>query len=378
VTVTYRGLTWDHPRGAEALRRAVDDPTAPDCKIVWDTQPLEGFESAPICDNAARYDLLVLDHPHLGEALRCGALLPLDDVFTTAELGAWRDGTVGESFASYQLDRRSWALPLDAATQVSVVADPTIDPPTTWAEAVALADDVTTVLPTSGPHLFLTLCSIALANGEEPGRGEEFLTVEAVAEGLQTIGAFVDPHTPPPLSHNPIVVLEHMSRPGGPVYCPHVYGYVNYADASLPRPLLFADAPTGRSGRHGSVLGGTGIAISSRCRPDEDLVRHLRWLLDDATQTEFIPQHSGQPSAVAAWRDPRLDKASTGFYTRTATTIEQAWIRPRHDGAVDFQRSASAHVREAVLSHRDARRLAAELTQLHRAGRDRPHSQGDT
>lgn len=371
MTGTYRGLTWDHPRGAEALRRAVMEAEAPRCEIVWDTQPLEGFESAPICDNAARYDLLVLDHPHLGEALGCGALLPLEEVFTSADLDRWKHGTVGESFASYQMDDRSWALPLDAATQVSVAADPGIDMPTTWADAVALARDVDTVLPTSGPHLFLTLCSIALANGEEPGRGDEFLTVEAVGEGLQTIGAFIDPHRPPPPLHNPIVVLEQMSQPGGPVYCPHVYGYVNYAQAGLPRPLLFADAPTGRSGRRGSVLGGTGIAISSRCRPDDGLVQHLRWLLDDATQCTFIPQHAGQPSAIAAWRDPLVDKASTGFYSRTADTVDEAWIRPRFDGAVTFQRSASECVREAVLGDRDARLLAAELTRLHRT------SQGD-
>ncbi|WP_421875809.1 hypothetical protein [Mycolicibacterium wolinskyi] len=373
----YRGLTWDHPRGVDALRRAVREDAAPRCEIVWDTQSLEGFESAPICDNAARYDLLVLDHPHLGEALRCGALLPLEEVFNSAELDDWKRGTVGDSFASYQMDDRSWALPLDAATQVSVAADPAIDIPTTWTDAVELARDVDTVLPTSGPHLFLTLCSIALANGEEPGRHDEFLTAEAIAEGLQTITAFIDQRLPPPRVHNPIVVLEQMSQPGGPVYCPLVYGYVNYAQAGLPRPLLFADAPKGRSGRRGSVLGGTGIAISSRCRPDDDLVQHLRWLLDDSTQSTFIPEHAGQPSALAAWRNPLVDKASSGFYSRTADTIGQAWIRPRFDGAISFQRRAAECVREAVLSHRNADRLAAELTRLHLAGLDRQHRVGD-
>ena len=63
--MTFRGLTWDHPRGydalAEAARRVNAGRSAP--LITWDRQPLEGFESAPITDLTARYDLVVLDTP---------------------------------------------------------------------------------------------------------------------------------------------------------------------------------------------------------------------------------------------------------------------------------------------------------------------------
>ncbi len=64
-------LTWDHPRGYNALAAAarLQAFAGSGLSIAWDKQPLEGFESHPITDLCARYDLVVLDHPHVGEAV---------------------------------------------------------------------------------------------------------------------------------------------------------------------------------------------------------------------------------------------------------------------------------------------------------------------
>ncbi|GAA1942567.1 carbohydrate ABC transporter substrate-binding protein [Nocardioides hwasunensis] len=372
MTGSYRGLTWDHPRGTVALRAAVDEPAAPVVDLIWDAQPLEGFESASVAENAAAYDLLVLDHPHLGEALRTEALRPLDELFTAAEVEGWRARAVGPSFASYELDGRAWALPLDAATQVSALADPGIEAPTTWAEALELASDVDTVLPLTGPHLFLTLCSIAVGEGVEPGAGPTFLPEPAVADAMAVLERFV-PGAHATETHNPITVLEDMARQGGPVYCPHVYGYVTYSRPAIGRrPVRFVDAPAGTSGRRGSVLGGTGIAVSRRCEPDAALLDHLRWLMDDRTQRTFIPRRDGQPSVVAAWEDDEVDAAALGFYSRTRRTVEDAWVRPRHDGAIAFQSAAADRVRAALLGHSDPARLSRELDELHHRHRPDP------
>ncbi|MER6941057.1 sugar ABC transporter substrate-binding protein, partial [Nocardioides sp. NPDC000441] len=74
---TFRGLTWDHPRGRDALVAAAE---ASDLDLTWDVHPLSGFESTPIEEIAADYDLVVLDHPHLGDALAQGCLRPFDDL----------------------------------------------------------------------------------------------------------------------------------------------------------------------------------------------------------------------------------------------------------------------------------------------------------
>ena len=51
--------------------------------IEWHKQPLEGFEAHPIADLCANYDLVVLDHPHIGEAVRSDCLQSLETIFDT-------------------------------------------------------------------------------------------------------------------------------------------------------------------------------------------------------------------------------------------------------------------------------------------------------
>ena len=81
------GLTWDHPRGYVALAAAAAKTAAEGRAVVaWSKQPLEGFESHPIAELAARYDLLVLDHPHIGEAVEADCLVPLEALFTADDI----------------------------------------------------------------------------------------------------------------------------------------------------------------------------------------------------------------------------------------------------------------------------------------------------
>ena len=73
-----KGLTWDHPRGYVALERAAERARAEGLDLHWERQPLEGFESHPIEDLAERYDLIVLDHPHIGDCLLYTSPSPRD------------------------------------------------------------------------------------------------------------------------------------------------------------------------------------------------------------------------------------------------------------------------------------------------------------
>lgn len=356
----WAGLTWDHPRGYRALRAATGHPDAPGCAIRWDIQPLEGFESAPIAETAQRYDLVVLDHPHVGEAIETGALQPLDGLFTPAELATWRAASVGPSLRSYELAGRLWAVPLDAATQVCVRRDGGIPVPDTWSQAVELAGQVEAAVPTSGPHLFLTLCGIAVAHGARPGDNDIFLDESEFDEAIDTLRHFVADR-PATGNDNPIALLERMAAGDGPDFCPHVYGYVNYT--RRPRPLFFGDAPRGRAGRRGSVLGGTGIAFSSRCTPDGALLDHVRWLMSADAQRRFVPAEEGQPGLAAAWDDDAVNAGSRDFYRATRATIEDAWVRPRHAGAIAFQDAGAAAVRACLFDHRDIGRLTREVNE---------------
>ncbi len=58
---------------------------------------------------------------------------------------------------------------------------------------------------------------------------------------------------------------------------------------------------------------------------------------------------TGQPSARVAWRSEKVNADAGDFYRATARTVEDAWVRPRHDGYIAFQTEASAVLRRALL-----------------------------
>jgi multiple sugar transport system substrate-binding protein len=352
----FVGLTWDHPRGRNALEAASGELGVGD-SLRWEVQSLEGFESAPIDELARRYDLLVLDHPHLGDALASDSIRPLDELFDEEQVRAWSEAAVGPSIASYTLDGRLWALPLDAATQVSVRRrDLVVDAPQTWDDALALADRGLVATSLAGPHAFLSLCSIAVSLGDDPGRGTSLFDRGIALRALDLL-AGLSANSPEGTDVlNPIGLLDRMRDRGDIGYVPLVYGYVNYSSATL----AFGPAPAFQ-GRIGSTVGGTGIAVTRRTEPSAALLAHLRHLLSTEAQTGFIPQHDGQPGLRAAWTDATVDTAARGFYSQTLSTIEASWVRPRVAGYIPFQSAASALVRSAVAGERSS---AAALDEI--------------
>jgi len=360
----HQGLTWDHPRGTVALAAAAEKAAADGKPVVaWSKQPLEGFESHPIADLAARFDLLVLDHPHIGEAVAADCLRPLEDLFTEAEIEAWKAETVGPAMASYEWANKHYALPLDVATQVMAYRPNLVEaPPQTFDAVVRLAETVPVAVSISGPHAICTFFSISVALGEEPG-GEDLVSDATASEALALLARLAAKAPPGTATMNPINLLETMATSDAIALVPHVYGYVNYARPAKGRKAVrFADAPVATTGgRHGSVLGGTGIAITRRATPDPALLDHLRWLMAPETQSTFIPDHEGQPSARSAWRSAKVNAAAGDFYKATFATVEDAWVRPRHAGYIAFQTDGSAILRETLIDGRDPATTIARL-----------------
>jgi multiple sugar transport system substrate-binding protein len=371
VTARHLGLTWDHPRGYAALFAAARQ-VAPAGLLHWEKQPLEGFESHPIGDLAARYDLLVLDHPHIGEAAALDCLQPLDQIFSPAELADWSERTVGAAMASYRWQGKQYALPLDVATQVMALGpDFAGTPPEDWDAVLRLSETAPVAVSIAGPHALMCFFSLVLALGVEPG-GEHLVGEAAIAHEALTILTRLYRRAPEfTRSLNPIGLLEAIAA-GRPIACvPLVYGYVNYTSpAPGRRPVRFAEAPKGPSGRRGSVLGGTGIALTRRAAPDAELLDHLRWLMSAEAQAGFIPTHAGQPSARAAWRDPALNAAAGDFYTATRETTEAAWVRPRFDGYIAFQTAGADLLRAGLAEGVPPDRLFTALQALWRRARD--------
>lgn len=336
--MSFRGLTWDHPRGYNALAAAKGP-------ISWDTQPLEGFESAPIAELCAEYDLVVLDHPHLGEAMAHDCLIPLEEVFSTSALAEIAQAAIGPAYSSYAMAGQQWALPLDAATQVMALRPDLTDArPASWAEVDALSQQGRVALSLAGPHAALSFLSICAAldpalDLRDFGWPDDSVAAQAI-EIMTPLAARTPEHTK---SLNPIGLLDLMSSTDDIQLIPLVYGYVNYTRAA--RPVTFYNAPRS-GGRPGSILGGTGIAISRRTQVDDTLRDHLLWLMSPETQRGFIPDHDGQPGLRSAWRDAQVNGRWGNFYGNTEETLEHAAIRPRHNGYIAFQSRASAYLRD--------------------------------
>ena len=374
MEVRFRGLTWDHPRGFNALAAAAHE-IAPPGLLGWERQPLEGFESDPIGDLAARFDLIVLDHPHIGEAVALDCLRALDAVFSAEELSDWRAKTVGAAMASYEWQGSQWALPLDFATQIAARrADLAPKLPCTWDEVLWLSVRAPVALSLAGPHAGLCFFSLALSFGREPG-DDQFVD-DATGIAALDILAHLRARVPAGSeSLNPIGLLETMATSNAIAYVPLVYGYVNYAaPRGHRRPVTFGDAPLGPSGRRGSVLGGTGIALTKRARPTPELLDHVRWLMSEEAQLSFIPRHDGQPSARRAWRDDVVNRLVCDFYRNTLGTAEQAWLRPRHDGYIRFQTETGALIRDGLANRISSRTTLMKLREAWR--RSRRNSRG--
>ena len=304
----------------------------------------------------------MLDHPHLGDALEADCIVPLDELFDAETIDGWARASIGPSLDSYVVDGRAWALPLDAATQVSARREAAVpEAPTDWDAVRTLARSGGVAPSLAGPHAFLSLCSIAVAAGGD--RGEDVVAADAWDLAIDVL-ADLAAHAPEgTLEQNPIALLERMSAGDDLRYVPLVYGYVSYSRRGGAQHVTFA-APPAIDGRIGSTLGGTGIAITRRSTPSPALLAHVAWLLSDEAQRLRIPALEGQPSSRAAWHDPSVDAAAGGFYAATAATIESAWVRPRFAGYVPVQTAASALVRDAVagrIATREAHERVAGL-----------------
>jgi multiple sugar transport system substrate-binding protein len=350
--LSYLALTWDHPRGFNALD-AASKRLHNDLVLQWDKQPLAGFEDHSIADLCAKYDLIVLDHPHIGEAVQQDCLLPIDAVIDARILATITHRTVGASFRSYSYAGRQWALPIDAATQVVASRADLMGGvvPDTWEDVVRLADKYPVALSLQGPHAILTLFSIAVSMGANPGTSQHLFPPKVGEAAIEILSAIYEKTEAASHRLNPIDILEFMARSDELAFCPLVYGYVNYASTSNPgrKSISFSNAPRmAGSSIRGSVLGGTGIGLSKQCDVSPELLSHLLWLVSDEAQTTFIPAHDGQPSARAAWSDPMVNSLWGDFYMGTLETIEQAYVRPRYAGYIDFQKLAAHIVRQGL------------------------------
>lgn len=337
------GMTWDHSRGFDPMVATAEAyaKTHPGVTIRWEKRSLQAFADRPIEEMADRYDLMVIDHPHVGEVVGSGLLMAFDGIGRDAELATLAAQSVGLSHPSYQFGGRQWALAIDAATPVAAFRPDLIaEAPRDWAGVMELARSGKVAFALIPINALMTFMGLARNIGTAVADGAEFIDRAAGAEVLGLMGDVVALMDPRCLTLDPIGIYEWMGRTAeAPAYSPFGYGYTNYSRNGYCRfPLNFADAP----GVHGddptgTVLGGTGIAVSAASTHREIAADYALWIAGADCQKGLFFEAGGQPGNAVAWEDEGCNAATRDFFRATRRTLDTAWLRPRHDGYMGFQ-----------------------------------------
>ena len=356
------GLTWDHPRGYAPLVGGAPEyeQLNPGLKIRWDRRTLREFGEAPIEQYIDRYDLLIVDHPFVGYAAAHGALVNLAPFLSDAEKLQMAADSVGPSWESYWYSGGLWAFPIDAATQVASYRPDLLqqlfpEVPRTFDDVLTLARRahdfgkfvVVPACPTDAISLFFT---VSANLGHPIAEASEIFVRDVIGrEVLDRLHSLISAAHPKSVEWNPIQVYDFMISTSNAIYCPYGFGYSNYSRADRPVKLKFADAPAaGRHGCSGTMLGGTGVAISKKSPQQKKAFEYAKWLASQPHQCGTYFRKGGQPASLAAWMNPAVDSEAGGFFSGTLQTLQTAYLRPRFDGFVPFFESAGMQINKCL------------------------------
>jgi len=373
--IRLKGITWNHSRGYTPMVATAQrySELHPEVEIVWEKRSLQAFADQPIDTLAEAYDLLVVDHPWAGFAARTRVLVPLDEWLPAEFLEDQRTNSVGPSYASYTGDGRQWALAIDAATPVASLRPDLFEarglrPPETWEELLELANTGGVLVPAIAIDTLMNFFMLCATLGEEVCQSpDRVVSPEVGGQALAMLRELARRLDPRAFSSNPIRVYEAMTAGDEFLYCPFAYGYSNYARPGYARRrLVFSDLVSLDGRRLRSTLGGTGLAISARCRHPEVAADYARFVASGEVQRTLYVDAGGQPGHRSAWTDERVNRNTGDYFRNTLPALDRAYLRPRYHGYMHFQDRAGDPVRTYLIGGGDEREVLAVLDRLYR------------
>jgi multiple sugar transport system substrate-binding protein len=365
-------IAWDHSRALPPLVAAAQryEETHPGVRIHWQKRTLDEFGHAPIDQLAKRFDLIVIDHPWSGFCFENDLVHDLKKLAPPAVLEELAAHSVGRSYQSYEWQDRLLALPIDAATPApswrpDLLEKAEVNVPTHWAEALALAQKGLAAIPAFNADLFLHFVMLLEALGAKPFADPDRIAPrEILQRAVEMLAELTSPMSREIFVMNPIQLAERMTTTDDFAWNAFAYTYNNYARPGFAeKQLQFGNLISLEPGgpRLRSVLGGTGIAISTHCANPQAALDLAIFTSSAKIQRTIYVQSGGQPSHCAAWDDPFADTLCGGFFSGTRTTQEEAIVRPRYSGYVALQTEGGTALQEHL---RDGQSLAGTLDKL--------------
>jgi multiple sugar transport system substrate-binding protein len=288
--------------------------------------------------------------------------------------------SVGKSHASYNYDGHQWALAIDTASQVSAYRPDLMrridaEVPQTWDQVIELAQRVkrenTGYISTPLMHVDCFPCFFSLC----ANYGEQAFTNEDIAVsrpmGLHVLGmmrTLLEVGHPAALHWNPPQLLDEMSTTNEIVYSPLLFGYSNYARAGYRDYIIrFTNIPSDSAVEpRGAILGGAGLAISSRCANPAAAADYAAYIASADVQCGMYFDQGGQPGYRGAWFDRRINAATDGFFADTLATLDLAAMRPRYNGWIAVQDRACQILHQYLTDNGDPDRTLDALDDAYR------------
>lgn len=380
-----RGLTWHHPRAIDSIHATSEAYSAlnPEVTLEWTARPLHEFESSPLEELSAEFDILSIDHPFVGDAAAAGSLAPLSALIDRRVLIERSGWYVGSTYQSYEWDGELWALPVDAACMVSahraeLAAPQTI--PERWDDVVAFIGELgreRAVIAANPTHLYgsyLSMCE-ALYSGDaagNPSQGPRWWTgigidPEVGGPALQLLREVVGACAPRSLGLDPVDVLDEIAGVGGALYTPLVFAYSTYAlrreDYSV---VTFRNAPLAGHRPTGTLTGGVGLGVSGQSTHQLEAADFLLFATSNDVQRGAYAQAGGQPASRAAWLDEDVINRFNGFFRDTFSTMDNSFVRPRRAGYPRYQREAALALHEMFRNGDPSQAINATLNGMWR------------
>lgn len=384
MPTVLRGMTWNHSRALPPLAASAQrfEETHPGVEIQWSKRTLHEFGHADLQTLADRFDLLIIDHPMAGDAEQQQALLDLLPMLSPQQVADFKEDAIGNSFLSYVYRDKLFALPVDAAAPAASFRPDLLqrhgfEPPRHWDDVLDLARAGLVRMPGFSADLFLNFLGLCVTRGAVIAAGpKDLVDNDSLAiismEQLRELAVLMPAEI---FAMNPIALYEEMAAGDSFAYCPFAYTYSNYSRAGFAHHLLQFDDPVVLEPNVPirTVVGGTGIAISRKCKDPSIALEYCLFTTGRECQRTLYGVCGGQPARRSAWHDSLLNQIAHRFFLDTSASMERAWVRPRYPGYVSLQVSAGDALADYCKGQISDRETLQKITRLYRHSVEAPH-----
>ncbi len=362
--IELKGMTWDHVRGRDCLIQS-NELLIQKCgiSVTWDARSLLAFGDQHISEFYNDYDLMIIDHPHVPDAVHADAVIPFEELVTPSQLDLLEATSVGASHNSYLYQGKHWALAIDTAAQVSAFRpDKAARSPVFWHEVFDLAKKKQLLWAHKPVDAFSTFATLMAQKGHALEGTSRFINQEMALEVLEFMVELSSLVPDFCATSNPIDIAEALSGNDDYAYGICMYGYSNYSREGFRKHVLvYDDLPSFDGRATGSQLGGAGVAVSSKSKNPKAAAEAAMLLSLPEIQATTYGLGGGQPGNLIAWKDQLLNEVSNNFFRNTLRTLENAWVRPRVLGWPDVQYQSSLIIHKCLVEKKVSKKDVEEI-----------------